>query len=369
MGARGMGRLYLRGGPNGVWWFALGIGGEKVRLSTGLRGGAPGKPPRDVEIWRARKLVELGQGVPLKAEAVTFDALADALVTRYRAEQRPTLKNLITRLKPLRTHFGSRKAVSITTSDMAAYAARRRDVDKAAIATVNLEIAFASRAFAVALEDRVLTQAPKFHALPGANVRQGIVEDYQFKDIVALMPEDLAPYAWFLRLTGWRRSEPARLRWANVSWEANDLLLVRSKNKKPRRLPFAKYAALHSLLVHQRERCFLLQQRLGIIVEWVFPRSDGRPTKDDAFYRAWAKARAIAGYPDAKPHDLRRSIARKGEMSRTPRGVTMALMGVTTQAVFQRYAVLTQTDLEDGLGDFSEAQEPESKVSKFRREG
>lgn len=351
--------MFLRG-P--VWWYQFNVNGQQVRVSTELRGGSPGNPPKEVQLWVARKLVELAKGAPAKAESVTFNQIADALVARYRAENRPTLPNLINRLRPLRAYFGERKAVSITTSDMAAYLAHRRDHDGAAVATCNLEKNFASRAFAVAVEDRVLQAAPKFRALPGSRVRQGIIEEEAFKQIVSLMPEELRAYTWFLRLTGWRRSEPSRLRWANVSWEAQDLLLLRSKTDRPRRLPFKKYAALHSLLLMQRAYCDEIQKR-GIIVEWVFPRADGKQTKDDALYRAWVKARMIAGYPKAIPHDLRRSVARKGELTHTARGVTMALMGVTTQAVFQRYAILTQTDLEDGLGQFSEANEPQTVIA------
>lgn len=360
MGTKGIGRLYFRGQ---VVWFQISIRGTRYRISTEITGD-PKKPiPREAELWRARKLVELGQGGSIRSDQITFDDLADSLVSRYKAEQRQSLSNTVTRLRPLREHFGTWRAVEVRASSMAAYAAKRRDVDGAAVATINLEIALAARAYSIAMEDGLIGQAPKFHVLPGANVRQGVIEEDQFKDIAQALPEKYRSFAWFLRLTGWRRSEPCRLRWTEVSWEANDLLLKRSKTGKPRRLPFGTYRSLHSLLQRQREHCDELQGKLGRIIEWVFPQPDGTQISDGAFYGAWKIAREVAGCPKATPHDLRRSIARKGEKSRIRRSALMALMGVQTEDVFRRYAVLTTSDLEDELEQLSEVQE-ESKVKK-----
>lgn len=361
MGTRGIGRLFFRGT---MVWFQISIRGVRYRVSTEIHGDPAKAIPKEAELWRAKKLVELGQGGSVRSDQVTFDALADALEARYRAENRASLGNAINRLKYLRAYFGHWRAVTITTSEMAKYGAKRRDVDHAAIATVNLEIALAARAFSVALEDRVLQAAPRFHRLPGENVRQGIVEGETFRDISEALAEKYRAVAWFLHLTGWRRSEPCRLRWPDLSWETKDLLLSTSKTGQPRRLPFKKYRALHLLLKRQRDYCDELQAKLGRIIEWVFPQPDGRQTSDDAFYEAWKFAAKKAGHPSAMPHDFRRSIARKCEMTRSPRKSIMALMGVKSEAVFLRYAQLTTADLEDALEYFSEADEPESKVKR-----
>jgi integrase len=368
LGVRGLGRLFLRGGPNGVWWYQFSLFGKQYRVSTGLRGprDKKGNPPKDVQLWAANKLTDLGKGGAPREEALTFEHLADALVARYRAEERPSLQNLINRLKPLRKHFAGKKARTITPSDIAGYAARRRDVDQAAVATINLEIAYAARAFSVAVEDNLLSRTPKFHKLPGEHVRQGIIEEEAFRDIVMVLAEKYRAVAWFLKLTGWRRSEPCKLRWAQVSWEARDLLLLKSKTREPRRLPFGKYPALYQLLQRQLEYRDELQAKLGRVIEWVFPQPDGRKTSPDAFYEAWKTACRATGYPDAMLHDFRRSVARKGELARVPQKVTMALRGVTTLDIFSRYAVLKQRDLEDGLASFAEAEEPEAVIRKFR---
>src|SRR5688572_27895514 len=89
-GTMGLGRLYKRG-KDGYWWFAYGIGkGKKLRISTKLRGGTPDKPPIEVELWRARKLAEMGKSgqAGLKAEAVTVADILTMLETRWEAEGR-----------------------------------------------------------------------------------------------------------------------------------------------------------------------------------------------------------------------------------------------------------------------------------------
>lgn len=357
MGTRGLGRLYLRGGADGVWWLQIGVGGQTVRISTGIRGGSPGKPPKEAEMFRAKKLTELGKGLPIKAESITFDDLADALVARYKAERRPSLQNLINRLKPLRKYFGAWKAGAIRPSHVLAYGSERRDMDGAATATANLEIHLLVRAFNVAVEDGVLAFAPRFHILPGTNVRRGFLEEGQFRQIAERMTAWTRPVAEFLWLTGWRSSEALSLRWPMVDRESCEVRIPTSKTGAPRTLPYGSYEKLKALLDFQRDLCDRLRVQLGFVVQAVFPTPHGQPVTASNLGWTWRAAREAAGFPKAIIHDLRRSFVRRCEREGIPRSVAMAVTGHKSQHVYTRYAVTGRKDVEEGLARLNETQD------------
>ena len=81
--------------------------------------------------------------------------------------------------------------------------------------------------------------------------------------------------------------------------------------------------------------------------EAVFTRSDGVPVKD--FRDMWAKATEAAGVPDLLFHDLRRTAARNLRRAGIAEGVIMKIGGWGTRSVFERYVIVSQTDIADAL--------------------
>jgi len=73
----------------------------------------------------------------------------------------------------------------------------------------------------------------------------------------------------------------------------------------------------------------------------------GKPIK--AFYGAWALACKKAGVPQRIPHDFRRTAVRNLERAGVPRSVAMKITGHKTEAVYRRYAIVSEADLSDGL--------------------
>ena len=338
---RGIGRLYLRGD---VWWFQIGVAGKKYRTTTGLRGGTPEHPPKEVELWRARKLTELGKGNinALHSESLTLNPLLDSLEARYAAEQRPSLVNLVPRIKHLRERLGSYKIPNLTPSAILTYAVQRRDKDGVAIATVNLELAFLRRAFAIGFEDGLLQIIPKVPRLPGTHVRQGFLEGGQIIEVIGYLSERYRGLVWFLWYTGWRLREGIDLTWDRVSWPAQEIRLDTSKNGEPRTLPFGTYPELGSVLKEA-----LTRNPFGRVF----------PVPISSFRHAWNQACEKAGCPGRLIHDLRRSFVRRCEQMGLPRSVAMAVTGHRSEAVYRRYAVICKRDVEDGLAKLSGSQE------------
>ena len=84
----------------------------------------------------------------------------------------------------------------------------------------------------------------------------------------------------------------------------------------------------------------------GSIIPWVFHRR-GKPIKD--FYGAWRLACKQAGVPQRIPHDFRRTAVRNLERAGVPRSVAMKITGHKTEAVYRRYAIVSEADLSEGL--------------------
>ena len=65
------------------------------------------------------------------------------------------------------------------------------------------------------------------------------------------------------------------------------------------------------------------------------------------FRKAWTSATRKAGLPGLLVHDLRRSAVRNMEARGVPRSVAMKLTGHKTESVYRRYAIVSDSDLQD----------------------
>jgi len=79
----------------------------------------------------------------------------------------------------------------------------------------------------------------------------------------------------------------------------------------------------------------------------VLTRPDGKPVRD--FRETWANACKSAGVPGLLFHDLRRTAARNLRRAGIAEGVIMKIGGWRTRSVFERYAIVSQTDIADAL--------------------
>jgi integrase len=138
---------------------------------------------------------------------------------------------------------------------------------------------------------------------------------------------------------GWRHEELLALRVRQVNLAAGTIRLEpgTTKNSEGREVSMTlPVKALLSQCIH--DKC---------PDECVFTREDGKPVRD--FRGAWTNACAAAKVPGLLFHDLRRTAARNLRRAGVAEGVIMKIGGWKTRSVFERYAIVSQSDIRDAM--------------------
>jgi integrase len=365
--ARGMGWIYQRGL---VWYIGYHFRGERVRESSHStrRGDA-------VKLLRKRQ-AEMGKGrlIGPDAERTTFEDLAQMVRNDYRINDRKSVGRMEQAITKLEDWFGASRAVDITTDQVSVFirsrlegqpgpgrfvrerreraeAGRRRTPrpDRPAQpATIRYELSILKRMCHLAVIAERLDHAPHVPSIEVRNTRKGFFEAADLTAVLGHLPDELRPVARFAYLTGWRRGEILLLTWRQVDFNGGVVRLDpgTTKNDEGRAFPFAVLPDLAALLRDLREATARLERETGRIIPWVFHRR-GEPIKD--FRGVWAKACTAAGCPDRLFHDFRRTAVRNLERAGVSRSVAMKLMGHKTEAVYRRYAIVSESDLAEGV--------------------
>ena len=332
--ARGEGRIYRRGR---VWWIQYYRNGRRVFESShsDLKDAAK-------RLLRQR-LGEVAAGIapPLGAARITYQNMRDALLADYATKQRKWLRRdasgrvYMTEVSHLDLFFAGFRALKIATDEIRSYI-HKRQVEGAANGTINRELALLRRMFRLAVEDGKLRDIPHFPMLKESPPRKGFLEHANYQKLRQELPEHLCPVLAMGYFTGMRFGEILNLRWSNVDLVNAEVRLDRgtTKNDEPRTIPLT--GELLEMLRIERERT------TG--TESVFTRAGQRIA---TFRKAWKSATKRAGLSGLLFHDLRRTGVRNLVRAGVPERVAMAISGHKTRAVFERYNIVSGSDLKD----------------------
>ena len=351
---RGDGTLYRQPG-SAVWRGQYYVNGKMQNFSTGERDERKAR-----KVLRERvALVTTGRVVPEDARRLRYEDLERALLDDYRMNERRSLHDLPRVLARLRAAFGEWRALAITTARIQAYTVSRLD-EGAKPATINKELSALGRMFTLAVRDGRMQYRPQVPKLRAANARTGFLEPADFAAFCAELPPHLQGVARFAYLSGWRKGEVLGLQWRQVDLKSGTIRLeaAQSKNGEGRVLAFDADSGLAEVLAAQAD-----SRRLDC--PYVFHR-EGRPIRD--FYHAWRKAAERAGLRGLMLHDFRRSTARNLVRAGVPERVAMAVTGHKTRAIFDRYNIVSETDLREASAKMSAyVREPRENRESGRR--
>ncbi len=280
----------------------------------------------------------------------------------YRINNRKSIERAEASVKHLREFFGMSHALDIT-ADRVAFYIRRRQEASAKPATIKNELAALKRMFTLAVQARKVAQRPHIPSIEVRNTRTGFFEESEFRAVLASLPEDLRPVVEFAYLTGWRKGEILPLQWRQVDFSAGVIRLEpgTTKNDEGRTFPFLVLPALELLLKRQREHTEACQRTMGQIIPWVSHRN-GKPIKD--FRNAWERACKEAGLQGKVFHDFRRTAVRNLERAGVPRSAAMKLTGHKTETVYRRYAIVSESDLAEGVKKLAALHEAQANSSR-----
>jgi integrase len=269
-----------------------------------------------------------------------FEDLAKGIERDYTLRGLRSMRAAKGRMVHLKKAFAGMRALDITPDRVRDYQAQRRK-EKASPATVNRETTHLARAFRIAVKSGLLTVVPPFpNRLEESAPRQGFFEHAEYLSVRQYLTEpvyqDVLDFAYY---SGWRRGEITGLTWREIDMAGGVIRLdpEREKMKAGRVLPLSE----PSKEVLQRR---IAARRLDSLL--VFHR-DGEPLID--WRKAWANACKFAGFPGRRLHDCRRTAARNLIRSGTPERVAMQLTGHKTRSVFDRYNIVSETDLKAGV--------------------
>ncbi len=348
-----MGQLYQRGR---IWWVKYYIDGRPIRESTGTA-----KEKKAEQILKARE-GRAAAGLPLlpRADRVRYDEAAEDLRKHYETTGERETKEAARRFAHLKRFFGNRRLAALSGADVTAYVAQRQ-AEKASNGTINRELGVLGRLLRLAYRNNKLVRVPAFSFLKEAAPRQGFFEREQFEAVRRQLPDDLKAVVTIAYTYGWRMpSEVLTLERRQLDLESCTLRLDPGTTKNDDGRVVYLTAELRAMLTAQVERIRSAERRLGRIIPWLFPhltstcrkagcaRNHGhlgeRRTK---LRKIWRTACKKAGVPGRIPHDFRRTAVRNLERAAVPRSVAMKITGHRTEAVYRRYAIVSDADLQE----------------------
>ena len=329
-----MGHIYKRGN---IYWIKYSKNGKPYYETT------KSKKEADAKRLLRKREGEISEGkIPgVYFEKVRFDELAEDFITDYRLNQRKSLVRAERSITLLKRFFEGMRVPSITSPKIASYI-EERIAEGAANATINRELSALKRALNLGARQTPpkVDRVPHIPMLKENNARKGFFEHGDFIALRKALPPHLKPFITFAYKTGWRLSEISSLTWDQVDMNQGIVRLEVGETKNNEGRTVFLDQELKGLIQRQMEK----RGKSKTILPYVFLKSNGSD-RVKSFDKAWRTACKQAKIGKRLFHDFRRTAIRNMVRSGIPERVAMMISGHKTRTVFDRYNIVSDTDL------------------------
>jgi integrase len=324
------GRVFKRGD---TWHIAFSYKGTEYRKSSLTN------KKREAEQLLAYYLGLCARGTFQGFEDSPTLSISEMLEDLLEDARQRQLRDLVTvgvKIKPMQQAWGAMPAANLTERHIDVYIKKRVALGRAP-ATINVEMQYLQQAFKIALRKKLVDKMPHVPRLKFSNARQGFFETEDVERVISFLPLHLHDVVRFAFLSGWRKKEITTLEWRDIQDGTIRLRPEISKNAEGR------------VLIVVGELAELVERRRGErldLIPYVF-HQQGKFIKQFYFY--WRKACRLADVKGKLFHDLRRTAVRNMVRAGVPERTAMAISGHKTRTIFDRYNIVNEEDIRQGL--------------------
>ena len=345
-----MGTLYKRGN---VWWVKYYCNGRCFRESSG----SPKKAVAKNLLDKREGDVVQGRFFGVQYDKTTYDELAEAFLQDYRINKKKSLSRAERSVALLDKVFKGMRVIDIITPKIRLYIEMRLN-DGVKNATINRELAALKRMLNLGAKQTppIVERMPYFPMLKENNVRKGFFEHEDFLALYKALPSYLKPVVLFGYKSGWRSREIINMTWKQVDRVNGCARLETGETKNDD----ARVIYFDDELAKMFEELWQLQKLRKTLSAYVFvkPKSGNRILRFDKAWKAACKKAKLSGYLF---HDLRRTAVRNMVRAGVPEVIAMKISGHKTRSVFDRYNIVSDTDLKNAAKSYQAYLEEQEK--------
>jgi integrase len=325
------GHVYKRGQ---IYWIKFAHKGKRYHTSS--KSARKSDAERLLSVYLGEIAAGTFKGFKTDVATLPVGELLDDFIRDCEDRGLRNMNRTVSHLRPVKQYFGRMDAASVTVRNIDRYKKKRRE-DGLSVATINRELALLGQAFRMAQKKELIERVPLIEKYRENNARQGFFERADFESVVSHLPLYLQDIVRFGYYSGWRKGEILKLEWRDVQEGVIRLRPEASKTKESRVLVLVGEIA--EVIERRRAARFELSP-------YVFHR-DGKRIRD--FRKAWRRACRLAGVEGRIFHDFRRTAVRNMVRAGVPEKIAMSISGHKTRAIFDRYNIINEQDIREGM--------------------
>jgi integrase len=318
------------------WYIDLYVDGRRKRKAIGSRKEA------ENALTAIKADVLRGEFKFKRESKVHFEAFAQVYLNHCKTNKKKSWRRDENSIQFLEVHFGGMLLSKITPLDIEDYktkringeiklkpkpgASRSRKDWKVQPATINRELACLKHMFTLAKKWKMADENPvkEVHFFQEQQIEMRILTREEIDKLISCASPRLKPILIVALNTGMRKGEILHLRWSDVEFDNQFLLLRETKSIRPRKVPMSGLVA-ETLRTLKKEK------------EYVFANPQtGKPLSNlQTPFKAACKR---AGIRDLRFHDLRHSAATHMVMGGVDLVTVKDILGHATIQMTMRYA-------------------------------